>query len=39
MDDADDAVELFYQWVKTAVADFMPTVTLKSSFPPLFDAD
>lgn len=37
--DVDDALELFYQWVDAAIADFIPTVTLKSKFPPWFDGD
>ena len=33
----DDAVDQFYTWVNAAIADHVPTVALKSKFPPWFD--
>ena len=36
--DVDEAVSVFYQWVEAAVADHIPTITFKGSFPPWFDA-
>ena len=37
--DVDDAVGIFYQWVEAAIADFIPTVILRSKVPPWFDGD
>ena len=34
-----DAVELFYRWTETAISEHIPTVTMKTRYPPWFDAD
>ena len=34
-----DAVELFYRWTETAISEHIPTVTMKTRYPPWFHAD
>ena len=35
----DGAVDQFYAWVNAAIADHIPTITLKAKFPPWFDGE